>query len=163
MTTRAARLRGLISVQTLLQVIAAVGLVVDARIHFRLAAAYDGIKSSTVSQGDLFRIEGVVALVAAAAVLLVRRTVPALLAAAVAGGGLVALLVYRYYDVGAIGPLPSMYEPAWYPDKSHAAWAQAIATFAALVLAGIAVGKARRARTGVRRPDCSSKQQTAAV
>ena len=91
-------------------------------------------KSSTVSQGDLFRVEGAVAIAAAVLVVLLRRPVTALLAALVAGGGLVPLLVYRYYDVGSIGPLPPMYEPAWYPDKTNTAIAQAVATVAALLL-----------------------------
>lgn len=117
-----------------LQIVIAAGLALDAKIHLDLAAAYDAIKSSTISQGTLFRIEGVLAIAAAVLVLLWRRPVSALVAAAVAGGGLVPLLVYRYYNIGAIGPLPSMYEPAWFPDKSHTAIAQAIAAAAAVLL-----------------------------
>jgi len=67
-------------------------------------------------------------------VLIVRKPISALVAASVAGGGLVPLLVYRYYDLGSLGPLPAMYEPAWYPDKTHTAVAQAIAAAAAAVL-----------------------------
>jgi len=118
----------------LLQVIAAAGLAYDAKIHLHLAPAYDQIKSSTISQGDLFRIEAWLAIAAAVLVLLVRKPISALVAAAVAGGGLVPLLVYRYYDFGSFGPLPAMYEPAWYPDKTHTAIAQAVATVAALLL-----------------------------
>src|SRR5690348_15610964 len=118
----------------ILQVITAAGLAYDAKIHFHLAPAYDQIKSSTVSQGDLFRIEAWLAIAAAVLVLAVRKPVTAFLAASVAGGGLVPLLVYRYYDFGSFGPLPAMYEPAWYPDKTRTAIAQAIAAVAAAVL-----------------------------
>ncbi|MFL6060863.1 MAG: hypothetical protein ACJ72E_06510 [Marmoricola sp.] len=129
-----------------LQVATAVGLVIDARIHLKLATTYDAIKSSTVSQGDLFRIEGALAIAAAVAVVLVRRPATALFAVLVAGGGLVPLLVYRYYDVGAVGPLPPMYEPAWYPDKTHTCIAQAVASVAAILLVVVLVGMRRRAR-----------------
>lgn len=137
------RLRSLLSVPTALRVIAAAGLAFDAKIHFKLAPGFDGIKSSAISQGDLFRIEAVAAVIAAVAILVFARPIAGFAAAAVAGGGLVPLLVYRYYDIGAIGPLPPMYEPVWYPDKTHTAWAQAIATVAALAFVVIAVRKAR--------------------
>jgi hypothetical protein len=127
-----------------LQLIAAGGLAYDARIHLKLAPAYDTIKSSTVSQGDLFRIEGALAIAAAVLVLLLRRPATALLAVLVAGGGLVPLLVYRYYDIGAVGPLPPMYEPAWYPDKTHTCIAQAVATVAGLVLLVVLVVRSRK-------------------
>jgi hypothetical protein len=130
-----------------LQLIAAAGLAYDAKIHLNLATTYDAIKSSTISQGDLFRIEGALAIAAAVLVLVFRRPVFALIAFLVAGGGLVPLLVYRYYDIGAIGPLPSMYEPAWYPDKTHTCIAQAISAAAALVLLAVLVVRGRRTRT----------------
>jgi len=130
-----------------LRVLTAAGLAYDARIHLKLASAYDQIASSTVSQGDLFRIEAGLAIAAAVLVLLVHRPVTALLAAAVAGGGLVPLLVYRYYDVGSLGPLPNMYEPAWYPDKTHTCIAQAVAAATALVLVVLEVRRRRSSTT----------------
>jgi hypothetical protein len=128
----------------LLRVITAVGLAVDARVHLKLAPAYDAIKSSTVSQGELFRIEAWLAIAAAVLVLVPGRRIVSLIAVLVAGGGLVPLLVYRYFDIGAIGPLPPMYEPVWYPDKTHTLIAQAVATVAALALGAILVVRARR-------------------
>lgn len=135
----------LLSVSTLLRLIAVGGLVVDARVHLKLAVAYDSIKSSTVSQGDLFRFEAGLAIAAAVLILLVRRSVTDFFAAAVAGGGLAALLAYRYIDLGAIGPLPPMYEPVWYPDKVDTCIAQAIATAASLCLLLVALYRGRRA------------------
>jgi hypothetical protein len=140
-----ARLRAIpLDVLTALQVITAVGLAYDAKIHFKLAPVYDSIKSSTISQGDLFRIEAWLAVVAAILVLVGRKPILSFIALAVAGGGLVPLLVYRYYDIGAVGPLPPMYEPAWYPDKTNTAWAQAIAAVAALIILVVVIVRARK-------------------
>lgn len=139
------RATSLLSISTLLRLIAVGGLIVDARVHLKLAVAYDSIKSSTISQGDLFRIEGGLAIAAAVFILLFRRGVTDFFAAAVAGGGLVALLVYRYVDLGAVGPLPPMYEPAWYPDKVDTCIAQAVATAATLCLLLVAAYRRRKA------------------
>lgn len=131
----------------LLRLICAGGLAVDARVHLKLASAYDAIKSSVISQGDLFRIEAALAIVAAVLILVIPKRVVALIACAVAGGGLAALLIYRYYDIGAIGPLPSMYEPAWYPDKTNTCIAEAVATVAALALIIVPIRFSRRAES----------------
>lgn len=140
-SSRAARL---FSASTLLRLITASGLVVDARIHLKLAVAYDSIKTSTISQGDLFRIEAGLAIAAAVLILLIRTKITSLFAVAVAGGGLVALMVYRYADIGAFGPLPRMYEPIWYPDKVDTCIAQAVATAASLCLLILAVWRSRK-------------------
>ena len=54
----------------------------------------------------------------------------ALLVVLVAGGGLALLLLYRYVDVGKLGPLPNMYEPDWYPKKDWSAIGEGVATLA---------------------------------
>jgi hypothetical protein len=89
---------------------------------------------ATVSQGQLFRVEAVLALVAAVVLLVRPGRWSAAFAALVAGGGLVALLMYAYVNVGQIGPMPNMYEPNWYAEKVVTTVAQAIATVTALVL-----------------------------
>jgi hypothetical protein len=135
-------------VRTSLSVVAAVGLGIDAYVHFDLAPTYDVIKTSTLSQGDLFRAEGVVAILTAVALLVRPRRYTAALAFAVAGSALAAALVYRYVNVGSIGPIPSMYEPAWYPEKVRATWAEGIATVASLavlVLVHLRTSRPRRA------------------
>ncbi|MFD6248329.1 hypothetical protein ACFWGG_24665, partial [Streptomyces roseolus] len=48
----------------------------------------------------------------------------------VAAGGLAALLLYRYVDVGELGPLPNMYEPAWFTDKDLVVIAQVLTLLA---------------------------------
>jgi hypothetical protein len=35
-----------------------------------------------------------------------------------------AVLLYRYVDVGAIGPVPNMYEPVWFTLKTRSAVAE---------------------------------------
>jgi hypothetical protein len=44
------------------------------------------------------------------------------------------LVLYRYFDPGAaLGPLPDMYEPFWYGEKTLTAFAEAAATIAAII------------------------------
>jgi hypothetical protein len=125
--------RGLLA-YWLLAAVAVAGLAVDAYIHFDLAGNYAPIKTSTLSQADLFRAEGVLAILAAVALLARPRRYTALVAGLVAGSALVVLLVYRYYDVHSIGPIPSMYEPVWFREKVVSAIAEAAATLAAAAL-----------------------------
>jgi len=115
------------------RVVITAGLATDAYVHAHLASTYDAVRTRTVSQGDLFRAEAVVAAITAVTVLLWRHRVAVVAAFGVAAGGLSAVLIYRYVNVGAIGPLPSMYEPAWYTDKTVSAIAEAGATLASAI------------------------------
>lgn len=56
-------------------------------------------------------------------------------AALAAASALGPVLLYTYVQVPALGPIPSMYDPAWYPAKTLSAVAEA----AALVLALLAI------------------------
>jgi hypothetical protein len=120
-----------------LVLIAAAGLAVDAFIHLNLASDYAPIKTSVISQAGLFRLEAILAIIAALALLIHPRRYTAAIAFAVTGGGLAALLIYRYANVGRLGPLPNMYEPVWFTKKLVAAYAEAAASVAAAVLAVI--------------------------
>ncbi|MDH6145194.1 hypothetical protein P3T35_007245 [Kitasatospora sp. GP30] len=141
----------------LLSLLTAAGLAVDAYVHADLAQSYDPIKA-TVSQGGLFRAEAAAAALAALLLLVLRRHRYAwLLAFAVAGAGVAAVLVYRYNDVGAIGPLPNMYEPIWYPEKTASAIAEGVA--AATALAGLLLTWRRPARGTGRRHRPSRARQ----
>lgn len=64
-------------------------------------------------------------------------------AAAIAASALVAVVLYRYVDVPALGPLPAMYEPLWFPQKTATAVAEGVAVLAAVVdvLRGRAIRK----------------------
>ena len=53
----------------------------------------------------------------------------------VAAGGFVAVVLYRYVDVGSFGPIPDMYDPFWGPTgKWLSAVAEAVAAVAALAV-----------------------------
>jgi hypothetical protein len=137
--------RAWLAVKITLIVIVVAGLTIDAYVHFNLASNYELIKTRTLSQADLFRIEGAVAIVAALLLLVRPRRYTAALAAIVAGSALLVLLIYRYNDIGRLGPIPSMYEPIWYTKKAVAAYAEGAAFIAAVAL--LAVLWAQSART----------------
>jgi hypothetical protein len=118
--------------QALLRVLTAAGLAVDAYVHADLASTYDPVRHS-ISQGDLFRIEAAASALAALLILLSAHRVVWAFAFLVAASGLGALLLYRYVDVGALGPLPNMYEPLWFPKKTATTIAEGVAAVTALV------------------------------
>jgi hypothetical protein len=122
------------AVRIALIVVVAAGLAVDAYVHFDLAGTYDPVKTSTLSQGDLFRAQGVVAILAALLLIVRPRRWTAAIAAVAAGSALAAVLVYRYVDIGQIGPIPSMYEASWYTEKTITAIAEAAAFVGAVAL-----------------------------
>ncbi|MGH3941290.1 MAG: hypothetical protein ACRDTG_22185 [Pseudonocardiaceae bacterium] len=136
--------RGRGPVNLLLRVLAAAGLVIDAYVHFDLAAAYDAV-GSTITQGALFRVQGAIALLAALLVLLLGRTWVYLAVFLIAASALGAVVQSTYIDIGAFGPLPSMYEPVWYWDKTFSAIGEAVAALAAAAL--LALTLRRRAPT----------------
>lgn len=115
------------------RLLAAAGLAADAYLHARLAERYDAV-SATLSQGTLFRIEAAIAALAALLLLVRRRPLADAFAWTVAAGGLAALLLYRYVDVGELGPLPNMYEPAWFTEKNLVVIAQVLAFLATSLL-----------------------------
>jgi hypothetical protein len=120
-----------------LTLITAVGLGIDAYVHWHLAPNFDtlvGTGSPHVSQGQLFRLEAALALIAMLLLLATRRRFAAAFAFLVAAGGLAALLLYGYVDVGGFGPLPDMYDPIWYAEKTISAVAEAFAAVGALSL-----------------------------
>jgi hypothetical protein len=121
----------------LLTLVTVAGLGVDGYVHWNLAPRFDtltGTASPHISQGELFRLEAALSLIAVLLVLLTRHRFAAVVAFLIAAGGLGALLMYRYVDVGGFGPLPNMYDPTWYPEKTFSAVAEAAAALAALCL-----------------------------
>lgn len=125
----------------LLRVITAAGLAIDAYVTADLAPTYDPI-SKSISQGDLFRIEAGLASLAALLVLVFAWRVTWAFAFLTAGGGLALLLIYRYVNVGSLGPVPNMYEPVWFSEKTTSAIAQGVAAVTAL--AGFTLAFMRR-------------------
>jgi hypothetical protein len=111
----------------------AAALGIDAIVHWQNAPAYDSV-TATLSQGDLFRVETAAAVGAGLLVLVRPRPSSWLAALLVGASALAAVLLYRYVDVGQLGPLPDMYENTWQvPGKLLSAYAEA----AAVVLAGL--------------------------
>lgn len=127
------------------RVLAAAGLAVNAYVHAHLAPTYDGVAAS-VSQGDLFRLEAALGALAALLVLVWRRLPADLFAFVVAAGGLALLVIYRYVDVGQLGPFPDMYEPLWNGDKTVALVSQAVTVVATVLL--MLTARRRRPRAG---------------
>ncbi|MGH3867297.1 MAG: hypothetical protein ACRDQ4_14365 [Pseudonocardiaceae bacterium] len=113
-----------------LAVVAAAGLGYDAYAHFDLADNFDA-NIAVLSQGTVFRIDAVFAALAGLLVLITRRRAATIFAVLVAGGALGAVLLYRYVNLGVLGPLPNMYEPGWYLEKTFSAVAEAVAVLAA--------------------------------
>ncbi|MFC4030791.1 hypothetical protein ACFO3J_04830 [Streptomyces polygonati] len=111
--------------QLVARLIAAAGLAVNAGIHAHLADQYD-VVSASISEGDLFRLEAGLASLGVIVVLFWRHPIGDAYAWLVAAAGLFAVLLYRYDDIGAIGPLPDMYEPIWTTDKKISAISQAV-------------------------------------
>ncbi|HEX6394687.1 MAG TPA: hypothetical protein VFZ97_14725 [Acidimicrobiales bacterium] len=121
--------------QRVLAVAAAATLGVDAYVHFHDAGFYDSVKSSTISQGTLFRVEAALAVAVGLALLVrPRRRIPWAAALLVAASAFGAVMLYRYVDIGALGPLPNMYEPTWVsPGKLTSAWAEGTGTVIAVI------------------------------
>jgi hypothetical protein len=132
-------------------VIAAAGLLLDAVVHFHLAGAYSGVRTDLVSEGDLFRVEATVAAIVAVALLIRPRRYTAAAAFLVAAAGVIAVVVTGYVNVGAVGPLPNLYDPSWYAEKTLSAVAEGIAAAAALLLFVLLHQGARRADRATRR------------
>ena len=129
-----------------LRVLVAAGLAVDAYVHAVTASAYDFPAGGLITQGDLFIVEATVAGLAAVAVLVFPRRSTFGFAFVVAASALGAVVLYRYVDIGSLGPLPRMYEPVWTADKLISAAAEAVA--AVLALAGFVGSPRARGRHG---------------
>ncbi len=127
-----------------LRVAVAAALVVSAVIHVQLAPGYQQAAPGGIGQGTLFLAQAGAAALAAVFVLLKGSRTAFAAAAAVALSSLAAVILYRYVQVPAIGPLPSMYEPVWYTAKTITAIAEAVA--GAMAMAGYAL--LQKTRTG---------------
>ncbi len=116
-----------------LRIVIAVALVIDAMIHLQLDPGYQQAAPGGIGQGTLFVIQSVAAILAAIYVLVRGSRLSYVIAGLVALGAFVAVVLYRYVDVPAIGPIPAMYEPIWFFDKTLTAVAEGLAA----ILAGV--------------------------
>lgn len=129
----------------LLRLLAAAGLGVDAYVHADLAARFDG-NTASISQGTLFRVQAGAAALAALLLVAWGRRVAAGYGLLISASALGAVLLYRYVDVGKLGPLPDMYDPAWYTEKSVSAVAEAVAVVCCLALLALVLRRRASAR-----------------
>lgn len=116
-----------------------VGLLVDAGVHLALASSFPEHRTSALTEATVFRVEAVVSVLAAVALVVRPRWYTAASALLVSASAVVTVVVYRYVDVGAIGPLPDMYDPYWGPPAkvlSVVAEAAAAVGSVALLLPG---------------------------
>ena len=134
-----ARARGVVG-GLLLRLIAATALATDALVHVTNARYYD-LPHGLLTEGNLFRAEALVA--GAAALFLLARPTPRIwtLTFVVAASALAGVLVYRYVDIGAIGPFPNLYEPSWQPPGKILS---ALGEGAASLLSGLGLALAIR-------------------
>jgi glucan phosphoethanolaminetransferase (alkaline phosphatase superfamily) len=142
---RGSRWSSTATVTRVLAVVTAVLLAVDAYVHLANASQYDSFKSSVMSEGTLFRIQGVVAIVVAVAVLIWPRMLTWVLSLLVAGSAAVAVVLYTYVNVGPLGPLPNLYENTWNaPGKVGSAVAETAAALIAIAGLVLAIRMRRR-------------------
>jgi hypothetical protein len=120
-----------------LRVLAAIALAVSAYVHLHLAHRY--AYPGTISGETLFRIQGVTAAVLAVGLLVTGNRWVWAAAAAVGLASFAAVMLYRYVDVGAIGPLPNMNDATWQPSPDKLLSAAAEILVPILWLAYLAV------------------------
>ena len=99
--------------------LAVAGLGISSYVHLHLAPLYRGL-GDTITQAQLFYVQGVVAAVVGAVLLLTGMRVAWWAAAVVAASSFAAVMIYRYVDVGAIGPIPNMHDGSWLPSPDKA-------------------------------------------
>ncbi|HEU5155474.1 MAG TPA: hypothetical protein VFU43_00625 [Streptosporangiaceae bacterium] len=131
----------------LLRLLVAAGLAVDAYVHWDFAPEMAGVSGGGVGGDTLFRAQAVAAVAAAVLVLAWPRRWTNAIAFLVAASAFGAVLLYYFVDLGAIGPLPSMYEPVWYGEKTLSAVGEGVAALAAL--GGVILGRSRKAAAPV--------------
>ena len=129
-------------VDVLLRMMGAAALAISSYVHLHGAHFYSSL-GDTITQADLFYAQGVVAALVALWVLVSGNRWAWVAVAVVGAASFAAVTIYRYIDVGAIGPIPNMYEPSWQTnEKLLSAYAEA----AAVVVAAAALLSRSRGR-----------------
>jgi hypothetical protein len=118
--------------RVLLRLLVACGLAVDAYVHWSFAGDMAFVTGG-IGGDTLFRLQAVVAALVGLLVLVWARRWTFGVAFLVAASALGAVLFYTFVDIGAIGPVPAMYDPSWYAEKTVSASGEAVAAVAALV------------------------------
>jgi hypothetical protein len=137
-------------ISVVLRLLTALALFIDAGVHLFLAPGYQNAQPGTISQGTLFLLEAAVALLAGIFVLLRGSRAAYAVALLVALSAFAAVMLYRYVDVPASGPIPAMYDPVWFFSKTLSAVAEGAG--ALLAAAGLARASGKRRPAVVKRP-----------
>lgn len=116
-----------------LRVVIAAALAIDAVIHLQLAPNFQLAVPDGIGGGNLFRLQAAAAILAALYVLIRGSRLSYAIAAVVALTAFAAVVLYRYVDIPAIGPIPSMYEPVWYFEKTLTAVAEGVGGILAIL------------------------------
>ncbi|MFF4237645.1 hypothetical protein ACFYYL_17370 [Actinomadura geliboluensis] len=114
----------------------AAGLAADAVVHWRFApdmAPGPNTPDDVIPGDDLFRAQAIAAAVAAVLVLAWARRWTYAIAFLVAASAAGAVLLYYFVDFGQLGPIPRMYDPQWYADKTISVAGELVAALAALI------------------------------
>ncbi|TXN32335.1 hypothetical protein [Lacisediminihabitans profunda] len=128
-----------------LRLLVAAALVTDAAVHILLAPGYQLANPGGIGQGNLFYLESAAAVLVALYVL-IRGSRPAyFLALVVTASALAAVLISSLVRLPAIGPIPSMYEPIWFFEKTLTTVVEGVG--AVLALVGLIVGRPGARRT----------------
>ncbi len=132
----------------------AAALLISAYVHFHLATNYrHNTAHWALGEALIFRLQAVITALVAIALVTVRRRTPELLilSGILLVGSALAVVTYRYIDVGRVLILPNLYEPIWYREKIISAIVEAVGGTAALVLVRPALSAAKlRVSTPVR-------------
>jgi hypothetical protein len=132
-----------------LRVLVAAGLAADAIVHWRFApdmAPGPNTPDNVIPGDDLFYAQAIAAAVAAVLVLVWARRWTYAIAFLVAASAAGAVLLYYFVDFGQLGPIPRMYDPQWYADKTISFTGEAVATIGALI-GFFTVGRKERAES----------------
>jgi len=125
----------------ILRVVGALALGFSAYLHARIASdAPPLFEDGGVTLSGLFVGQAVAATVVSLWVLVQGSRLAWLAFGVVALGSFVAVVMSTYVKIPSIGPLPVIYDPVWYTDKTLAAIAAGVAT----LVAAVALARSRR-------------------
>lgn len=127
------------------RLLAAAALGVSAYVHLRLAPQYP--YPGGISGTQLFDLQAGVATVTAVVLLVTGHRWAWAAAASIGLASFAAVILYRYVDVGSLGPLPNMSDPTWAPIPAKPASAVAEALVPVLFALRLPLGRRGRRPT----------------